>query len=1328
MYVYCTNSFEDELKKYRDLSLRVQNLCSKLQASNFVVAQERFERIHSYLKRKEGNFRLIAKIIRLDREPILCFLKLYNRGEPEYKHFLERVKHQSNLFQELLLVEVINCWLLEQKKSQDRVIRPTIADDLRIWLQRPDWQIKDQEIVIHESDFWSHQFNQPEIRNQALVYRQLIEELINQISNNFFRSISTKWKNISVYGYENFYLLYSNFVVQEHSHEQVLLLIAPIIGVVNDVIIDRTIEALLNQNLNKKNLIKLLQSSNLYLDDLITYTKRSYPWYLICDEKFWLKIQDTNEINLALSTEEKDLLHSVSTNTSLPLFLNGRAGSGKSTMLFYLFADYCYRHLKLCYQKNINFLAKPHPLFITYSPNLSDLAKAKVQSILKQHHHFLAETKDVENIPNLGSFFQSLRAFLLQLLPASDKNKFSEENYISFHKFRELLNFRQNKLSPEKCWLVIQNFIKGYELIHKDNYLESIEQYQKIPKKERTVSVAEFKEIRDRVWYWYHQYTQEHNLWDDRDLVRTILYLHCYQPEYTVIFCDEAQDFTRLELQLIMGLSVFSLYDLEQETIFSLPFAFAGDPLQTLNPTGFRWASFQAAFHDEVLTPLRLVEKSQVRLQLQQLKYNYRSAAAIVKVNNLIQLWRKVLFNLNDIEPQKAKKYSSFIPQKFIFGENITLANLQHSLKNTIILIPCDEGAEKEFISQDSLLNSLCIEEDSNNPPWNILSAISAKGLEFKQVILYRFGEACSLNLSNLDRQNFVTTEEDKYFLNKLYVAASRATEKLFIIDSLEGDRRLWIYTSDRKYLNYFLSQLENEEVKQQWQENIDLISLGNSLFALSNNNLEADALTFETAGISTENILLIEKAIAVYTKLQNYLKADFCLAWKLKLQRNFLKAGNIFLRQQKVAEAWTCFWQAKAWLELQQIIINEQYLPDVELNDLKLLLPIINFMATIENKNSAVTTSQIYNLLEITDLLAKELPQYNLRETQNIYPWQEFLTYYCHQITSTFTQSSLVTQANWLKIAAILNNFLAINYQDTKPIIAQCLYFGQNYHQAVLYWEALDEEVTQTNKPKYYYFAQAKLIGFPQGLSYLYQGKQYQTIIHLWLKFNKKLDTAWLEYVSLSLMAIKQYNHALTIYCQLNNLEAVKQCWLKVKQNKPTLQQYKQLTKYYLQHQHWNNAIIFAATELKTLQLKSYFIYCLANSKLKPDTLKKIQRQKYQKFIEQNFFNNSQWQKYLTPEYIGIALEKIGSLITTLNFYEQYINSADQLLQKFSRDRYIVTKQKQIEYFRSQAQITKVKKNQKQLIIQAQKWHLDLNSLSLTIPSITSLISKRTN
>lgn len=72
-------------------------------------------------------------------------------------------------------------------------------------------------------------------------------------------------------------------------------------------------------------------------EEVIRKAKRAYPDYILLDVDLWAKIEEDDIANLALSPEEELLLESA----TFPMFINGQAGSGKSTMLFYLFAHFC---------------------------------------------------------------------------------------------------------------------------------------------------------------------------------------------------------------------------------------------------------------------------------------------------------------------------------------------------------------------------------------------------------------------------------------------------------------------------------------------------------------------------------------------------------------------------------------------------------------------------------------------------------------------------------------------------------------------------------------------------------------------------------------------------------------------------------------------------------------------------------------------------------------------------------------------------------------------------------------------------------------------------
>ncbi|WP_171815451.1 3'-5' exonuclease [Stanieria cyanosphaera] len=1223
------------------MSLQVDRLCQELEQMSLNDAQTRFERIYPYLKRKEGNFRLIARIYSLETERVLAWLTVFSRGSRDYHFFLRERENYGDGSLEGGVEQSIRQWLKVEKAKAKPIITtsPHLPENLLTWFKPPRWDLDTDSSVIYESEIWLDQLSQTEIFAHSSIYYQIIEKIVEN-----FATIgeSTQWQHLKLYGQEDKYVLFSPLTFVDYLSQQIIFLIAPF----NHHPFDRELAEIVDSLSIRGNGRNWLQNTNnLSLETLTNLAKRTYPSYLLAVPEMWLAIQQGNGVNLALSAEEKAILHSVSTTKTLPLFLNGRAGSGKSTMLFYLFAEYCDRHIKECYKSKQNLYKKPHPLFLTYNRGVAELARSKVFSLLESNYRFLADRNEFKPIPSITPFFKTFRSFLLNLLPTETKIFFREDNYISFHRFRQLCRRSWRNYSPEKCWLAIRTFIKGYYLDERDQYFTD-EDYQEIPKKEKSLSVEEFQQIYRHVWRWYQNYTKENQLWDDQDLIRQVLHLKCYRPEYTAIFCDEAQDFTRLELKLIMGISVFSRYDLEQEQfIDSFPFAFAGDPLQTLNPTGFRWESLQAAFYNEILSILTPTKKLPLDKHFTELKCNYRSVASIVGLSNLIQLWRKFLFNYSEIKPQQARKFSQFVPQKFIIGQNISSTAIQTLLKDTLILIPWDEGGEKDFVLQDEILGKFLTEENQAEIPWNILSTTAAKGLEFKQVILYKFGECCPRGLLQLKTE---PKEEEKYFLNKLYVAISRATERLFIIDSPRGEEKLWQYASDRNFLEEFLNLIEHSETKIDWQQQIQLVEIGINPQIIASDDLESLAQTFKQDGLNTENPESLKRAYQAYQQLGNQHQAIFCLAWFLKFTSSFVKAGKHFLTLKDVSEACDCFWRGMAWQELLNLLSSQENQAQ-SFSQYQSLIPLIKFLA--ENNLSVQTNSEIIKLetlLNFTEFLARELQQSKLPEYLYTTQGQIALKKYPKIIHKLLEQNYPLSLLQWQQIGLVLASYGEFTNREIEKNAAECFYHGKNYALALKFWEKVVNEPEKSCETKYY-FAKARVTGLPDGIEYLAKAQAHQTIIYLWVKSGKPQAELWLKYLAPALEALQYWNQALIVYCWLDNIKKVQTCWQLISKDTKSISLFKKLLKYYISHQYWQEAIATMSSDLNPeiaqTPLKYYFIYLLSKSQLTPNQLNQNQKNLYLDFIQQNIINNSDWQKYLLSEQIKTTLTKIGYL-----------------------------------------------------------------------------------
>ncbi len=1299
MFIYRTQLFEEQVQQQNKLYEQLNRLCDELAAMSVEQVQSRFERIYPFLKRKEGNLRLVARIYRIDKTPILCWLTLFRRGDRAYEEFLrdrENYAHQS--WASEVETTQLRAWLKQQQAPPAEMLAPPLPEALQPWLERPHWVIDTNRLLIYESQTWVEQFQTPAIHEHWNCYNSLILDLVDaDIPLGLFYA---QW-GVHLYESDSYFVLYANLITEDDFPREVLFLISPFIEPPTAIEIEQIIA---------ENEIDLTQP--LCLDDLTHAAQRAYPSDLIVDEEYWLSIEDESETNLALSGEEETILHSVSTRSpSLPLFLNGQAGSGKSTMLFHLFADYCHRHFLLCEQQEKEFFEKPHPLFLAYNERLLKVAKEEVATLLKYHHRFSEEQEILNPLPKIAPFFKTFRQFLRHLLPPQERERFAPETYISFYRFRQLCRQHLPRYSPEKCWLVIRTFIKGYHLDERNRYL-TVEDYLEIPSKEKVVSEEEFIDIYHRVWSWYYAYTEETQTWDDQDLIRWVLFHQYYAPDYTAIFCDEAQDFTRLELQLIMRLSVFSQYDLEHEYVPSLPFAFAGDPLQTLNPTGFRWSTLKATFYNEVLAALSPTGHLKIEMNFQELVCNYRSFPSIVGVNNLIQWWRKQLFSFAEIEPQRARKVGDRAPQKFILGQNLSQETARIYLNNALIILPCDEAAEADYMQQDELLRTFLGSDNASNLPWNMLSAIAAKGLEFKQVILYKFGDYCP---HNVFQPHHHSSEKIKYFLNKLYVAISRATEQLLIIDTPTGEEKLWQYITDPNLLKQQLQ--ERGKISKKWEKQIHPIQWGELPASLEKENPKILAELFMLEGFNSKNPDLLWRAQHAYQYLQNEAKAALCEAEALKLEGNFTAAGECFLNQQYLEAAWHCFWQGMAWQKLVNLYEHLEATA-VEIAEdtwfrIKNDYPLIAFMAQAK---TAPKTLNLPQLEKFTQFIDSRLNNEQFTQEGLTQQWQTALTTYAYQIS--YLLRSHHQTLDWKKYGSVFAKLGKITQQKQFLSLAGACYFqNQNYQQAVTYWEA-----SNTTKTVQYYRAKAYISGMPQGLAYLAKIGAQPEIISAWNQAKKPFQKEWLTYVIPVLEANQNYDLALRGYCYLNQKENVHHCLEKISSPSSNLILF--LVSYYIYFQYWEEVITTLETyhsQLTDAATANYYgiITRLANSKLTPSALQQKQRQRLATVWEK--LNNSQ-SPHFPICHFGIALEKMGAWVQALKFYEHYLHDQNSSkLRQFSRQRWLAVKQKQVLYCRKHRQLKKANTIEQEFVHYAQIWKLDPHKITAEPPKLRS-------
>lgn len=1373
MYVYRTSGFNDKAERY-GIQSRIDDLCTELETQRIDEVQGRFERVYPYLKRRTLNRRIIARILRIDDEQVLCLLDIFKRGDNDYEEFLEApIEYGKTYLEPQLDIAAIRNWLVEQiltSKLEQQL--PELPETLRPWLEPPGWEIEmgREDWVIYESQEWVTHFRTSEIQNAWEIYYQIVSGIRNgTIEYSEIADLS----NVKLSSLNNSYVLYSQLETSDSTVGGVLFLLAPFnhqpsseeiieigkktglfdgaeMATEGDYGEETNVyfpEAISNQTYRNQNNYNIL-ARQLSLSDLTPFARRSYPAYLLADEESWLAIERGKESNLALSAEEEQILQSVSLpqpgKGSLPLFINGRAGSGKSTMLLYLFADYCYRKY---YDKQGHRRQEPLPgeaLFLTYNERLLEVAKDGVKTLLSSHHRFVAERSKKDENEGIDRCFQSFQKFLFNLLPQQERDKFDPEKYISFHRFKQLYQGKSSseslakvvlqlpqarRYSPETCWHVIRSFIKGYGL---QENMTPEDYKEEVPRKERTIDFEKFQGIYDTIWdRWYKRITQEQGYWDDQDLIAKVLELKCYCPSFAAIFCDEAQDFTKLELQLIMRLSMFSQYHLGYQPLQSLPFAFAGDPFQTLNPTGFHWSSVQAMFDSEVITALDPADQLKLVINFQDLTFNYRSTPPIVEFTNLIQLWRHVLFDIQEIQPQTAWQQGNFPePQKFIFNQNIIAEQLQFYIKDTIIIVPCEEGEEVSYVRGDDVLSEIfpqiesseTAEQDQeiNNleipavspriqPIKNVLSAISTKGLEFKKVILYKFGEDCQRGIWNQQGKDTDQRVKVEYFFNKLYVAASRATEHLFVVDSELGDRQLWQHASNEALLQAMVMYSKN---KERWENSVKTLSDGTpkTAQALREDDPGAIAQEFETKGLNSHNSGLLRRARLFYNDLGNVVKANFCEAWALKFEDEFLNAGKYFLGVGILDQAWECFWEGMCWSQL--VSLYEQY-PNIP-NHREIEYSLAVFMIAQPRNIEAINNFTGFISSQFSELEGDS-------EQQLIHSKQgkKVIEEYANRI-ETLLNIPEIKRDEWQNFGEVLDNLGKAGYSELNLLAGECFYRAEKLSEAVRTWEACG--VTQKLE---YNKAKAMLLGFPESLEYLEKAGEHNTILAEWEKAGKPRDRQWIQFVAPSLELKQQYQQAFVVYIWLDQLAKVKECFEKASKGTPTIKLLSVLLQYLYRRKSFGEAIeaiekyldVAVGSESKKTDIKFNLIYQIACSDLVPESLTKEQRQGYEQFISQVLVS-SEWQQHLLTKQLGIALEKIGSIIEVLKFYEQFVSDSDPELRDFARERWIAIKKKQENYSKKHKQSYKASKLHTEIFKKARSWSINEHSVSLEPPA----------
>ena len=897
-YVHVNQDCEKDARSHGTFQL-LESLQRSIETTQSLTGFD-YLRPTRFLKKALGrHFRLIAFAAIQGDDQIIFFLRVLSRGNNFYTEFLNGY-NTPDIAQRLQpsATDIARIHTHLRQHPTPISLPPPDEHDRRWLYEVFQTEAPSAELLVLETSAWVEQLQTT--RNLPLLglYHQTLQDLVTSIDSDHnattLNSIRIHWGPDRQYG-----------IAYIHRPDlNRLLLLEPI-----------------RQSCDEHTILERHTPLTHDDTDLTRVAARCYPSLMVLDQSSWLAIQKDEEANLALSPEEAGLVESIHRTGAhagfgYPLFINGRAGSGKSTMLQYLVADY------------IDFGPRhdgdPLPLYLTSSRDLLDRARTTVRGLLTVHHARLLSEALPESVIRRGldRSFKVFHDFLYSLLSINVRQHLPPTCYVNYAEFRRLWTTSFGRrpgnrdISADLAWHVIRSYIKGIRS-NPDDDLEP-EAFDALPRRSRSVSETTYRRIYSDVWLgWYKPYSAEHGYWDDQDLAARVLHTGVASTiDCPAIFCDEAQDFTPVELDILFQLSLFSRRSLQPEELERVPIAFAGDPLQTINPTGFRWDAVKADFHERFcanLDPRRVGHSPTISYH--ELNYNYRSNPGIVRFCNLIQLLRAALFNDSNVRPQSAWWIDATVQTVWFTPDDHHTASQLQQQPELVKLVDCHEGNENAYVAQHPTLQLL--DQEPEGVYRNVLSPTRAKGLEFSAVVVHGFGDSAPLDiLRMLEEEDDELSAEARlpleYFLNRLYVAASRAKDRLIVVDSSGSRERFWRFATDPHVLDRLISRTGRKEL---WEPAVaTLVDGTEDAWTGAPIDQREQALEYADKGRRDRDPYLLRQAALAHRSAGDGHESGRCLAQAEEFEGRHREAGDRYRELDLADDAFRCYWKGRQW------------------------------------------------------------------------------------------------------------------------------------------------------------------------------------------------------------------------------------------------------------------------------------------------------------------------------------------------------------------------------------------------------------------------------
>lgn len=421
---------------------------------------------------------------------------------------------------------------------------------------------------------------------------------------------------------------------------------------------------------------------------------------------------------------------------SVPLIIIGPAGSGKTV-------------LTLEKMKH----AHGRVLYVTLSPYLAENARNIYYS-----HHYENDNQEV--------LFLSFREYLETMRVPEGR----EIKYNIFAKWLQRFPKQQRVSDAHRLYEEFRGVMTGSIL---DKPWLSREDYLGLGVR-KSIYLNDERELVYTLFEKYRAFLKENDYYDPNILAHG--YLKHVQQMYDFVIIDEVQDITNVQLQLILR----SLKKPDQ-------FILSGDSNQIVHPNFFSWSNLKSMLYNtESLEPSKIMRI---------LQSNFRNSLAVTDLSNALLRIKQKRFGSIDRESNYLMNSLSEEAGEIVFMRDAdkTKKELNQKIRRStkfavLVMRDEDKAAARQFFDTPLLF-----------------SIKEAKGLEYENVVLLNFvsNERASFQeiINGVSREVLEgeleymrardktdkSLEVYKFFVNSLYVAVTRAVQRIYLIEHDTG-------------------------------------------------------------------------------------------------------------------------------------------------------------------------------------------------------------------------------------------------------------------------------------------------------------------------------------------------------------------------------------------------------------------------------------------------------------------------------------------------------------------------------------------------------------